>query len=224
MISLTLALLIAAALLSGVLGGRFAVTEVVVDGATLTPPETIAGGAGVLGMNVFTVNAREVASRLALQPTIRRVAVWTELPGRVRVTVWERQVAVLWKVGDTQSLVDPDGRVLVLNPPASQTAGVVPVSAPGQPVPAPGQSVDGRVVRTVLAVGQEIRDVPVAAGSSIEYVPADGVVLALQGGQRVIIGDGTRIAEKLAVLGALREAPKTWTLLDLRDPDRPYYR
>lgn len=222
--SLALALLLAAGLAYAFYGGAFVVTEVTVTGSSLTPAGDVASTVGVLGANVFTVDSREIASRLATLPTVRRAVVWTELPGQLRVALWERQGVLVWTAGEVSALLDEHGTVLVLNPDAGTAGDRARVTAPKEPAPEAGQTVDARVVRGALALAQGLRATPQLAASRIEYQAPDGLMLVLEGGRRVIIGDGSRVAEKLVVLQNLINANEHWSRLDLRDPDRPYYR
>lgn len=222
--SLALALLLAAGLAYAFYGGSFVVAEVAVTGASLTPAGDIASAAGVLGANVFTVDAQEIASRLATLPTVRRAVVWTELPGQLHVALWERRGMLVWTAGGTSALVDEHGYVLVLNPDAGMAGDGVQVNAPDEPAPQIGQTIDARVVGGALALAQGLRGTTRLSTSRIEYQAPDGLVLVLDDGRRAIVGDGSRVAEKLVVLESLIDTTKWWSELDLRDPDRPYYR
>lgn len=222
--SLALALLLAAGLAYAFYGGAFVVAEVAVTGASLTPAGDVATTVGVLGANVFTVDAQEIASRLAALSTVRRAVVWTELPGQLRVALWERQGVLVWAAGGASALVDEQGHVLVLNPDAGMAGDRVQVSAPAEPLPQAGQTIDAHVVRGALALAQGLRGAPRLPASRIEYRAPDGLILVLDGGRRVIVGDGARVAEKMTVLDSLIGTTTRWTMLDIRDPDRPYYR
>ncbi len=50
------------------------------------------------------------------------------------------------------------------------------------------------------------------------------MVILGDGGLRVILGDDARIAEKLEATAALLKGERTWKLLDVTDPDRPFYK
>lgn len=223
-VSLLLTLLLAGFLAVALLGNRFAVTEVAVSGAKLTSAADVIDSVALLGVNVFTVDPQTVASRLSGLPAVRRVVVWAELPGQLHVMLWERQGVVLWKTNDERLLVDEDGRVLVVNPDSAQSGDAIEVSAPGAAPPARGERLDPRVIRAAVALSAGLHGLTRPNVTTIDYDAANGLALNLDGGQRVIIGTGDRIPEKLAVLGAVVEASSKWTLLDLRDPDRPYYR
>lgn len=221
---MALALLLTAGLAYAFYGGAFVVAEVAVTGASLTPPGDVATTVGVLGANVFTVDARQIALRLATLPTVRRAVVWTELPGQLRVALWERQGVLVWTAGGASALVDEYGYVLALNPDAGMAGDAIQVSAPAEPAPQAGQTIDARAVSGALALGQGLRGASRLSTSRIEYQAPDGLILVLDGGRRVIVGDGTRVAEKLTVLDSLIGTTKRWTTIDLRDTDRPYYR
>lgn len=222
--SLVLALLLAAGLAYAFFGGAFVVAEVAVTGASLTPAADVSSTVGVLGANIFTVDAQEIASRLAALPTVRRAVVWTELPGQLRVALWERQGVLVWTAGDTSALVDENGNVLLLNPDAGMAGHGVQVNAQKEPAPLVGQTVDTRAVRGALTLAEGLRGTTRLATSRIEYQASDGLILVLDGGRRAIVGDGSRVAEKLVVLERLIDTTTRWTTLDLRDPDRPYFR
>jgi hypothetical protein len=58
--------------------------------------------------------------------------------------------------------------------------------------------------------------------SSLTWTADDGLVAELSDGRRVIFGAAEQMPLKLAVVEAVLSQPEDWTLLDAREPDRPY--
>ncbi len=196
---------------------HFAVRDVVVQGVVTVSGPSLAETTGVLGRSVFSVDARQVARRVAGLPSVRHVDVYTETPDRLVIHVTERQAAIIWDTGQVAFLLDRDGTVLAR---AAGTAPDLPnvrVLAAG-PI-AVGERVDPLTVRAAFAVLDRL---PAEAGVSRAAVvidPVIGVIVQTES-WNAIVGTDEQLGEKLAVLKILLAQPPTWTEVDLRDPSR----
>ena len=216
------------ALAYGLASPEFTVRRLEVTGASATGLREVATAGRVVGHNIFTVDPQLVAERLLALPTVREVQVWAELPDRLVVRLVERQGVLLWGLGDDRFLIDEGGFVIAANPPEGQRQGLFLVQAVGRDVPRPqvGGRVDAEVVQTALAVVRR----PPGNGLPVigmEYAPGTGLVLLGEGGWRIIIGSGERIEQKLAACVAALELlrdERGWKVLDVTDPDRPFYK
>jgi cell division protein FtsQ len=91
---------------------RFAVAAVEVRGASRVPETRILAAAGIVpGANLWTLDARQVVSRVEALPEIRRADLVRELPNRVRIVVEERRPFTLVHAARLHWM-DEDGRVL----------------------------------------------------------------------------------------------------------------
>jgi cell division protein FtsQ len=91
---------------------RFAVAAVEVRGASRVPETRILAAAGIVpGANLWTLDARQVVSRVEALPEIRRADLVRELPNRVRIVVEERRPFTLVHTGRLHWL-DEDGYLL----------------------------------------------------------------------------------------------------------------
>jgi cell division protein FtsQ len=208
--------------------GALGVRELAISGAAATTPEQIAAAGGVTGHNIFTVDPQIVAERLIALPTVREAQVWGELPDRLVVRVVERQPALVWQVGDDRFLLDAGGFVIAQNPAAETTQALPRVAVSGVAAPQVGGRVDTAPLGAALAITRHAPDYGLTI-SGIEYASPGGITIVTTGGgqsaggRRIVIGDGERIDEKLAASAAILKSDQTWTILNVTDPDRPFF-
>jgi hypothetical protein len=72
------------------------------------------------------------------------------------------------------------------------------------------------VIAVRAAIGDQI--------AQLRWTAGDGLVANLRNGREVILGDPARMPMKLAVYQSVVGLNQEWGLLDLREPDRPYYK
>lgn len=212
---------------------EFTVRRLDVVGASTTNPGDVAVAGGVMGFNVFTVDPQLVAERASSLPTVREAHSWNELPDRLVVRLVERQGAFLWRVGETRFLIDEGGFVIAADPAEDRTRGLLTVQATGAARDAGPPRVGGRIdpaaVAAALAVARPSLTVALPI-VGLEWEPRGGLVLLGDGGWRIIFGSDARSAEKLVVCAELLkvEPPRgergDWKILDVTDPDRPFYK
>lgn len=94
--------------------------------------------------------------------------------------------------------------------------------------PRVGGKVDAAAIRATEGVVQRLARSNPFSLNGLEYAPNTGVVLVGSGGWRVILGDDSRLDDKLAVAAAvvkqLQQDNTTWQTLDVTDPDRPFFK
>ncbi len=194
--------------------GDFVIERVTVKGAVLADPNEVATVAETIDAPLFTIDASEAAARVAALPYVRSATVRTRFPGEVVVSIEERVPAIVWVTPGGAVRVDEAGRVLF----AGDDPELPHVSA--DVALAPGQWVPVTQVQAALAIARTL-------GSTLQVLAVtavDGLTGTLNDGRIVVFGGTERTPEKLAVYQATTGAGLEWERLDLREPDRPYYK
>ncbi len=197
-------------------------------GAILTTPQQVADAGGVQGHNIFTVDTQGIAERLIALPTIREAEVRSELPDRLVVRLVERQPATIWQAGDSRFLIDADGFVLAVNPADEVARGLPQLVARDGDAPTVGKPIAPEIVAATLMIARDASTYGVTV-SGIDYSPASGLTILTPGGaqataaRRILLGPPTRLAEKLAASGEVIRTEQNWTILDVTDPERPFF-
>jgi cell division protein FtsQ len=203
----------------------YGITAVRVSGATLSSPAEVEQAAGVRGRNVFGLDRREVVDRLRVLPTIADADARLMPPDVLELRVFERAPFALWRTGGQAFQVDGEGRVLTARPPAGPLLTVVDVD--DQPV-RPGERVSGEALRTADALRRLLPERLGFTPTEFEYSRRLGIVTQSDFGPKLRFGAGEQLEAKLDALLAVRahlEATRTRaTVIDVRVPDRPFYR
>lgn len=194
--------------------GDFLVGSVVVRGTSIGDPAQVVLTADAIGAPIFTIDASESAARVAALPYVESANVSTRFPDEVVIAVVERTPVVLWQVGTRAFLVDAHGNVLAEQP-RDGLPGVIVESDP----PLVGGVVPAERVAAVIAVREALAE----RLEELTWSAADGLVARLDDQRIIILGDTDRLPLKLAVYAEVARLPEPWSLLDLREPDRPYY-
>jgi cell division protein FtsQ len=197
------------------LSGDYTVASVVVEGARLGNPQEIADTSGAFGQPIFELDPEDAARRVAQLPWVERAAVSAAFPDRVEIVVVERVPVITWQVNGQAFLVDARGNVLL----AGAAADLPSVVVEGD-VPSVGGAVDQARVATVVAVREALSE----RLDDLRWTASDGLIARLANGRVVVFGAAERIPRKLAVLDTVLQDLESWTILDLREPDRPYYK
>jgi cell division protein FtsQ len=220
--ALVLAILCTGGLIYLLTAKALTVQQLAIRGESLTSEQEIAASGGVLGHNIFTVDAQVVADRLTALPTVREAKVWGELPGRLVIHIVERQPALVWQVGNDRFLVDPGGVVMAVNPPEERLRDLPVVTVRDVEAPLVGGQLDGATVATLAQLLRRAPEygLPVAA---LDYSPQGGIVLHVDQQRQILFGTSERLEEKLAASAAVAASDAGWTTLNVTDPDRPFF-
>lgn len=197
--------------------GDFLVASVVVRGASLGDPAEVATVADAIGEPIFSIDASQAADRVARLPYVERVAVRTSFPDKVTITVVERQPVLAWQAGGQTWLLDRRGHVLSGEAPVPDG---VPTVMSELDTPKVGDTLDPAIVAAVVAATETLGDV----ATETRWTRDDGLVATLRDGRTVIFGSPDRMPLKLAVYQTVVGSGAAWQLLDLREPNRPYYK
>jgi POTRA domain-containing FtsQ-type protein len=93
-----------------------------------TAPDAILAAVGVpLGTNVFGIETRPIAERLAALPAVASAGVSVALPSVLQLSITERQPILAWRVGETTYLVDRDGVLFATGDPTTIAGPALPV-------------------------------------------------------------------------------------------------
>ena len=198
------------------------VQQLAISGESLTSEEEIVARGGVLGHNIFTVDAQVVADRLTALPTVREARVWGELPDRLVIHIVERQPALVWQIGNDRYLLDEGGVVMAHNPPEERTRDLPTINVRDVESPQVGGHVDAAMVATLTQLLRRAPEygLPIAA---LDYSPQSGIVLHLDQNRQILLGNSTRLEDKLAVSAAIAASDSSWVTLNVSDPDRPFF-
>jgi hypothetical protein len=122
---------------------------------------------------------------------------------------------LVWLAPDRSVLLDARGHVLI------QGAGPeLPSLVVDDAAPAVGSSVPVEQVSAAVALSDALGQLV----SELRWSDADGFSATLSDGRVVKLGDAGRVPLKMATLTALLQQPDAWSLLDVSEPDRPYYK
>jgi cell division protein FtsQ len=213
--SLLVAIACAIVLYGFLFSGDYGVDDVVVKGAQLGDPVEIASATGAFGDSVFEVEPEAVAKRLTALPYMQQVNIETHWPSQIVVNVTERVPVIVWQTEDGSFLVDARGQVLAM---AGNGMDLPVVESEAIELEAGGQ-IDPQLVASVRAVYDNL-------GPQLDRViwsDREGLTARLEDKSIVMFGYPERFPLKLAVYQEVRTSDMVWSVLDLREPDRPYF-
>ncbi len=191
-----LALLVIAALFEFFNGDAFYVYGGQVTGLQFMSKTEIERASGVIGYNIFFIDARAVERTLAKLPEVKSVRVSTGLLNQFAIAVDERTPEIVWLRGVETYWVDGDGiifkaRANLTQLPALRDLDQATVK-PGQPAP-PDAINAYRAVRALWP----------AAPRAFEWSAARGLSYTDEHGWKIYLGDANQMAGKLVTLRAL---------------------
>lgn len=195
--------------------GDFLVDSVVVRGTSIGDPASIVMTADAIGEPIFTIDASDSAERVAALPYVESVSVRTRFPDEVVISVVERTPVAVWQAGAQAFLIDARGNVLAERPGSDLPLVIIE----GDP-PVVGGTVPAERVAAVIAVRESLAE----DLQELNWSATEGLVARLNDRRTIILGDAARMPLKLAVYGEVARLPEPWSLLDLREPDRPYFK
>src|SRR5207249_7180450 len=126
---------------------QFQVATILISGNDLVPADAIAAELPLQGANLFSIRGPRLAKNIERNPAVAQARVRPRLPNLLAIEIEEREPGVVWDAGDTQWLVDNDGRVL-----GSGERELPTIAAPPVSNIEPGRQVDVGVVRMARAV------------------------------------------------------------------------
>ncbi|MGE5552438.1 MAG: cell division protein FtsQ/DivIB [Betaproteobacteria bacterium] len=193
----------------------------------LTQEEVLAVGGLSLPANVFSVNTRAVAERLADYPPVAGVRVVRRLPAQLRIDLRERQAIGVLPYGEHFLLFDGAGVPFAIRQAAQARNLPVVTGCRLAPVRL-GKPAQGEDLRWVAAVLQSLPSSLYRRVVGVEVGRGLTLTMTLDNGSRAWLGSRHQIEEKLGLLQSiLTEAEANdWPIkeIDLRDPERPYLR
>jgi cell division septal protein FtsQ len=200
---------------------RFYVYTAEIRGNSLVTADEVYGASGLHAMSIFYIDRQKVAQGITQHlPSVSRVRVQCQLPGRVSIQVSEEDVRYIWRVADAGFLADAEGRILKADDGAH--AGLVVVQDLDNKPVQPGGQVSREALNAAGGLHGLLPEVQV-----FEYSEDRGVSLFDARGWRVYFGDDQRLAEKVATLQALllklEQEHKSVKVIDLRFAGSSYY-
>jgi len=200
---------------------RFTVRGATVRGNRLVDASVIFHASGVQGKNVFRLNTAEAAQAVERLPYVKRAQVRVRLPADVAIVVEEYTPKWVWVSGENRFWIDEAGNVL---PYGGELEGsITVVDRSGQPL-STGSRLDPALVEMLQALQQWMPEL-----SQVTYDPTVGLILEAGPGWPVRIGrDPEHLVTKITILEALvadlSRRGMDVEFIDLRFPERPYYR
>ncbi len=212
---------------------NFMITTPQISGNQYLTSETLAETLALSGKTIFTLIPENLERDLRLaHPGLADVDITFSLPNIAKVTVKERQPALIWQQDGKVAWIDMEG---VAFRATSQVEGLITVNALGSP-PAPVVDTKSQselapppyiAPETVIALQSLVAHVP--PGTSIIYDPKTGLGWTDPRGWTVQLGS---ITEEIGLKLRLYETIVSWfeqnnirpVLVNLEHPQAPYYR
>ena len=206
------------------------VRKIAVSGCETRSEDDIIALSGLeTGVSVFSVDTQKAIDALGRDPYIEPVDVSISYPDCVKVTIRERKEAAYIKKEDTLLIIDSKGWLLriITNqdaPPYPEAKGVMlgEISV--------GKRVSGADTFQLDVLSKVISQAGTSKVGlkSIDLKYAADVVLELNDGFLVEIGDDMNLEEKFGLLKSsiarLKEMGKTGGIIDVAAPPNAYYR
>ena len=195
-IAAALTLLIVGGLFEFFNGDSFYVYNFDISGTQYLTSAEVERASGLIGYNVFFVDARSVEQSLLKLPEVKSVHVSTGLPNHVAVQIEERVPEIVWQRGASAYWLDHDGMIFNARTNLAQLPTIRDLDQaavkPGQPVGSEGFNAY-RALRAAWS----------AAPRAFEWSTARGLAYTDEHGWKIYLGDSSEMAGKLAKLGAL---------------------
>jgi len=202
---------------------QFRVRDIRVTGVQMLKPAEVIALSGAAERMIWAVDTVRIAAVLAANHYVEGVSVHAYLPDRLDIVITERRPDIRWVAGGQAFLVDATGLVLGRPAAGDDAADVLAVQdLSGQPIE-PGTRIDVSVLNLCRELALRLSDERGVSIATITWHPIDGVVVTTLAQQRIVIGDDSRLDEKIAVIRWLHDEQIAYTSLDVR-PEAPYYR
>lgn len=216
--------LVAGTGLAVVHGGLFEARHRTVVGARHTPAAAIWEAAGIRSSTpLVDISPAAAAAGVERLPWVVHAAVALHWPDAVTIAVTEGTPVAAARRGAAELVVDAQGRVLGPLSPATGTASLPLLVAPGA-VPRPGGEL-GPLSRRGLAVAAALPPSLIASVQAVKVSSAGKVDLVLSGSITAELGTATQVRAELeslvAVLSDPQSAPTGASVIDVEDPPEP---
>jgi hypothetical protein len=209
------------------LDARFYVYEAKVLGSDRVAPDDLFDASGLDGLHVLWVDPAKAEEKISRAfPTLRRAEVVCGLPAKCTFTVMQREPEIVWReVGDAESVgkvwwIDAEGVVFPVDgtfPGRFEVRGPLPRDA----------DEDDRLQDRIRVALAELLAAETDVSKLFYYIPGRGLVFTDARGGRIVLGEGTGVAERLRVLNSLVDSLEarglTPRVVDVRFPQAPYY-
>lgn len=229
LISLIVALLVGGTTLWLTLDRRFYVYSADVKGAAIVSQEEVFGVSGLVGLHILWAGLDKYESRIVDElPAVKSAKIACGLPAHCKITVVEREPTFAWEEGGQLKWIDREGVIFPARG-AGSDGSAVDAGVQGWLVrgPLPDEDEDGRLDKRVHVALSELWESEAEIPLELLYVPGRGLMFTDRHGWRIIVGQGTGMAERLQVLeqvtAHLESRGVTPRYVDVRFPEAPYY-
>jgi cell division septal protein FtsQ len=195
-IALVLALLIGGTLFEFFNSDLFYAYGFSVTGVQFLTEAEVERASGVIGYNIFFVDARSVEQALRKLPEVKAAHVATGLPNQVAIQVEERVPEITWLRGTESYWLDQDGLVFRARANLTELPSIRDLD---QAVVKPGQPIQSNA----FAAYNGLRAAWPGAPRAFEWSGARGLAYTDEHGWKIYLGDPSEMAGKLAKLRAL---------------------
>lgn len=221
LLSVPLLIGLAGALFHLLTAPAYTVHGATVRGNTLIEAQTIYRASMIDGQNLFLLDTYAAVRAIKRLPYIKQAWIRARPPAQVAIIIQEHQPRWMWVAGDNRFWIDETGNVLPDNGPLDGALTVIDSS--DRPLPI-GSSLDPQLVEMLNALSRLMPDI-----QRVIYKEDVGFTLIVDPGWPVRIGDNPkRLTTKIGVLNSLLpelvKQSREVDLIDLRYPERPYYR
>ncbi|QYK50080.1 MAG: FtsQ-type POTRA domain-containing protein [Anaerolineales bacterium] len=207
----------------------FTVARVALQGAQRVDGNAINSALGISGSSIFAIEPDELYTILRDQfPELERVSVSIALPGRVTVTVKEREPIIVWEQAGLTLWLDAAGVAFM---PQGDAASLIRVTALDAPPAMASNNVTSshQLIRPEMVFVIQALDRIAPEDAPLIYDPKQGFGWSDPGGWLVYFGqDGQDIDQRLAVylkiLDELRARRMVPTMISVAQLHAPYYR
>lgn len=199
----------------------FYVHSVAVSGLQYLTKEEVFALTDIANMHIFWVDPAQVRAGILRSPTVAEADVQVGWPPlMVRIAIQERQPALVWEQAGVATWVDVQGRVMLMREDRPDLMRIVDIVTEG-PL-GPDVRVDAAAVAGALQLKSMYPNI-----ERMMYHPDRGLGYQDGRGWEAWFGTGTDMPEKIlvynAIVGNLLARGKQPALLNVANPDAPYY-
>lgn len=198
----------------------FYVHGIAVAGLNTMTVQEIYALSGIADTHVFWVDPAQVRRNLLESPTIAdaQVSVSWDVP-MVQILIQEREPALVWQQGETETWIDVQGRVMEQR---GERPDLLRVIVDGET-----DIIPERIALNIVTGSLQLREL-LPGTSVLRYSSAYGLGIVDAGGWSAWFGDGIDIPEKIlvynAIIADLLERGVTFETIFVINPDAPWRR